>query len=811
MQIRTIASYNRVLAFLLLFLSGGMSNAQNGKSIVVGWMEFMDESGQLIIGRNAFVDFRDDLVRHLEASNTLDLVAVEASESFLHALPRTRELAQKKLFALGTSLAGLPDTNHFYLIVTLTNLDRIVIANAVLYARIATLQKNSKGRRDTVMLDQRIHVEATYDAAAAMERRLADYLAADIVSQIEAKYDSSLRVLIAPFLSYGDDPAFEKLGGMIASMLRNRLSVSPRIRVIMSDSAYVSAAGRGAANRFRGWTLPELGLREGAKYVIGGSYFAQKGTMSIEASHVDVESGHSILSKSLFVDSLGGRRLYDALIALGDDMRNAIELNDAVKKKVPPTRISVAALPPFPPTAENKSLSLEIVTVTTRRLKDILAHHPRMNIAVSTNARLVEEYVEHETEPVVMARGLNTQFLWMIKLERPQRLFQMSVHVVDAETGSLQQVFADSFRQDFVGMNMLVDRLIDCIEEDSSKLGAGATFPSDSSSRRIRIPDRPATVAVIAAPPFPRSQENTNVSLGLARSLAKRLSLNKKLLVIPLEDRLDYYATCERCCSSDSLQRDLDVQFAWVLWLDDFGSTRRLHSALYHLSNPFDSTIADEADITHIDNLNDTFRSLTSRMLRQWSSGVAASDSLQEQQAQVIEFQPYNHAVRVRASAMGFTFGSGKLYLGNDHQVGVEASMIFLDSPRQYEISALYNFGKRDTAGGVTYDVIGRYFTALVRWNFPIHFGLKDWTYYVGAGIAALNVEARWTSVKGSLVLGAHIAAGIEIPFTYSLFLDFGGLFMYPVTQVSGIDGNYRTSFERPKYWSISGGVGYRF
>ena len=793
-----------IFLVLCACLSASM-NAGGKRMLVVEFQQQWDMTApfRLKSFKADFPLFTGDIVRRLQKrmqeSKTLNLSVQTTTDTRL-----LKSLKQNNVYLLAEALR---DTSYdYYLTGSVGNSGPIAIVNAGLYEK-----QDSTG---SFVLAKRLYIEGTYDTASMLRRNLGEYLAADLVSQLEAYLDTSLiRVLVARFQGYGSSPEFKELGGMISSIIANRLIVSKRIRVITADTGVGMKAG-GESSRFSGHTLPELGLREGAKYVISGSFFEHKNTMSIEAKHIDGETGHALLSKSLFIDSLTGRRLYDAMEGLGDEMRKAIELSDAIRHVRTPKTIAVVAVPPYPPTPENMMLSLEIVKTLTRRLKALAANQgTRPIFAVSSDQKMLENFVHVEMEPVIMARELNTQFLWIIRCERPQRNLRIASSWIDAESDSLHPARWFESPTDADTLNKILDTVFANMQSSlKAKLdGFDKRMPE---VLQIRVPVRARSVAVVAAPPYPQTQDNRRISIALAQVLSKRLSAGlgvggaKVLEVRSTEGVLDHFVEHEESVSPESLRVCLNTQYACVVRLDDLDNERSILLEVHNLSNPNDTIISVSGHCKHVDDLDATFQNMTNTLIGTWLGTPSTDAALLSR----ISFESFGKALRVRMLGLGFTEGSGGVYLGNNNQVGVQGSLIFYDSPRQFEISFLYNFGKRDTLSGIPFDIIGRYISGVVRWNFPVRqFLISDLRCYAGFGLTLINVEARSLHTRGSLVLGFPLVAGLEIPLSYSVFLDFGGGFTYSTSRLAGYDGNGVPTNGLNHFWEMSAGVGYRF
>jgi hypothetical protein len=459
-----------------------------------------------------------------------------------------------------------------------------------------------------------------------------------------------------------------------------------------------------------------------------------------------------------------------------------------------------------------------VTSTLTRRLKLLGAKRPELNLVVSANPELADGFAHHETEPAIMARAMNAQHLWIVSYERPQdriRLggswFNIDKKSYKVNTGLTVEVPIDSLNE---GLDSLMVLMIGDSASPISRPSGGISRNSlKALYGEVSLPPRSRTLTVLAAPPYPLSADNKTLSLGLARILTKRLTSKEigAFEVRPFDEELERYVECDQCFSPDSLRRSLNTQFALVLRIDNLGRTRTMYLDRINLSNPYDSMITVAKSVEHVDDMDNSLVSMTDELLQKWlphaSGAIARRDSAMAE----ISFQTFSKAFRARVSVLGFTEGSGGAYLGNDHQVGIEGSLIFYDWPRQYEISFMYDFGKRDTLNGVPYEVIGRYFFGVCRWNVPLRWGFKDWRCYFGLGVAFLNVDARSNHTRGSLVLGGQLLAGIEIPLTYAFFLDIGGTYTYPAEHVVGYDGYGNSSYELIKYWSITGGFGYRF
>ncbi len=332
----------------------------------------------------------------------------------------------------GDSVLGdVPPSSSYFVGRIWDDTSNIAFVDARLYGR----------RRGRVNLLARLHAEGSQAEAFARGVNLADYLIAQMVAQVEARLDQRIRVLVAPFQYRGDAPGHEALGDMISSLLRSRLTVSQRLRVIVHDS--VSSAVWMNVSRdsgqYRQWTLPEIGRREAAKYLIRGSCYMLGNKLIVEASEIDFETGRAVLGKTIVIDSLSVNAIRERMQVLGDDIRSAIEFDYERRADTRRIRLAVVAVRPYPPRDFNKSISLDVAHTVRRKLGQLSAL--RDSVVIVSDEDLLARYVDGDLDKAVMGRELNADYLWIVSSDRPVPFFNLRFELYGVRDPSVNYSF----------------------------------------------------------------------------------------------------------------------------------------------------------------------------------------------------------------------------------------------------------------------------------------------------------------------------------------------------------------------------------
>ncbi len=756
--------------------------------------------GSFKFPQNDSVEFARSLAFKITHSKAIDLHA-DNVQGRVTPLLRSGLDGERFRFQLDTLCSR--DAVDYYMIGRITDdTSNIAFVDAQVYKRPMFVPGD-----EPLVFD--IHAEGSGKEAMRNNVSLDEYLLRQLLSQVEAKVDDRIRVLIVPFAFYGKAQAFEDLGGMISALLRSRLNISQRVRVIVQDTTALKDVRTGNSRNegFIAWTLPELGRREAANYVITGSYFQQGRSVGVEASHIDVETGHSVLSKSVLVDSVTGRLLYDNVIALGDEMRRAIELDYDSRHNPLKHTIAVVAVPPYPPTSENRSLALDVARTIARKLRAMASANT--NLEVLSEESSMVKFVSGNCEKAVMSTEMNARELLIIHCDRPGRAVHLGAELFDSQNPNSPTRWLSQID---VPMETLGHK-IDSILLASRKMllpsvCAGDSLECENHIRDINVPNHPRSIAVVALPPYPSTDENRFFSLSIMHTMAAKLRTlegeGANLDVVSAESKLgpDYLETE---LDPDSICTRVRTEYLWTIYLEQGGHDRRVFTKLTNQWNPYDTPRSRTYPVEHLDDLNSTVRTLTTDMLNRWwpeldSNWVTPLDK--------ITTETESGGVRVRGGIIGFIPASADLFLGNMYRYGIEVSGIYYRLPMQYELLADFDFGKQE---GDRY-VHGRYVTLLFRYNFINISCLANMRLFLGAGISALNVERVRSEVLGRMKMGIAFATGLEVPLTRQFYFDLAGQFTWSL--FSDVDPGQFNPVDfpvgRPTYLRLGIGLGYK-
>ncbi len=641
----------------------------------------------------------------------------------------------------------------------------------------------------------RFHVEGSTAEAFHKRMTLSGYLVDQLVQQVEAGLDTKIRVLLTPFMFRGENRRLQQLGGMISALVKNSLTVSQRIRVVTVDSS--RGPGTSPAG-FKQWTLPELGKREAAQYAIGGDFFESEPSLGIAAEDIDVATGHTVLSKSILVDTLNGPKFYEGVRALGDDIRRAIELDYNIKTKSNKISIAVVASPPYPMTDENKLIALEIASCMARMLRQG-AKQKEVLLSVISAGSNAERFVTKEAEKAVIARELDAQFVASVRIQRPVNTFNIRIGIVDARSPELTDSSVIEFD---VPMDLLNRTLHSMVREliRSHPLLQRAIGDSGTSSLEsvvLRLPQR--TVAVVPFAPYPSTAENRAIITDIAKLvLTKLLTLQANeaaINVVPTEHRFEEFIG-NPDFDIDAAVRAVKASYLWTIDYRELGRGRYVHMELVNASNRYDSLVPADFQISHIDGLDDSVSNVVKEIVHKWPPGVN-TDPLEG-----VRHRTEASSVRIRTAALGFL---------NDYTAvfpklhsAVEVGAIYHLRPWQFELTVAYDFGKRKSDPSRT--MFGRYITLVGRYNISFGWPSRDTRLYGGIGAAMLNVMKVQEDVLGKVVFGLVPSVGVEIPLSRFVFFDVNVAYIRPLRPVymGGSDEGFINS------WSFGTGLGFR-
>jgi TolB-like protein len=735
---------------------------------------------------NDLGSFNAELRRQLRSSKSLGVTITRANPDSVAEALREGYGSRMQLPELRKSIIALQnaDTAWSFAIAGRISDDtsNIVYVDAEIYKRT----------EDTLIdpLHDRIHVEASQAEAFLERTSLMSYLVQKIVLEVETRLDDRIRVLVTPFKFHGEDREMKHLGGMISALLGNRLSISQRIRVILLDSV-VERQRKPGGEGYRPWTLPDLGRREAAKYVIGGSFFRQDSCIGIEADHVDVETGHSVLSKSDLITPISGAQLYARLNALGDEVRHAIELDYDIRNANETQAIAVVAAKPFPETDENSAVALEIAGAVSRMLREVPVKHGH-RLSVITNEPLLRKYVKADTEVAVIGRDLNTRYLWVVRCERPGREFHIIFDISDLKNPELPPYSVRSQEIEMGHLNDSVKSLVNAVlnsypdikflvDTDSTKT---RSLRKAINEIEVRTPVR--TVAVVPAPPYPRTADDERIAGEIANMVTVELSIlqaaTNRVTVIPTEQYIDEHLG-GGAFDPETVGRNLHSEYLWLTEYKKLGHVRHVRMKLENLGNPFDTTFSTEFTVDHIDGLVDEVQHHTEHLLREWMPGIDSARTPEDTNKRVkgaIEEASYHMdaaGIRLRGNVLGFLENSRAVFLGDIYRGSFEVDGIYYKRPMQYELMVAFDFGQKIDDR----KVYGRYITALARYNVGISCLLRDMRMYFGAGFSFLNVVRVKEVTGGRVNFGFDFTSGVEIPVSGLIFFDINSQFILPI------------------------------
>ena len=640
-------------------------------------------------------------------------------------------------------------------------------------------------------LDSELHSEGSQRDAYVQGKTLSEYLIQDMVLQLEAAVDDRIRVLVAPFVFHGSGPEFNQLGGMIAALIRNRLSISQRIRVIEGDTTQLvrSPAEGNTGSGIRRWTIPELGKRESAKYIVNGSYYHQGSAVGIEASHIDRETGHAVLSKSILIDPFTGASFYEQANLLGDEVRRAIELDYDVKMRQRRLTMAVVALPPYPNTRENRNISVGLAECVARMVRGTKARAGWQLIVGSDSAKL-EHFAQVETEKAVMGREFNSQYLLLIRCERPVNNFNVSIELADVRNPNRQSQPENAFDVPMGDLNDTIHALtLRLLHQPTALPLAVDSLTSTSVSGIIYFPP-PVSVAVVPLPPYPNTLENRGITTDIADLvLTKLLALQthgSALVVVRTEDHYQDFLE-QSNLNLDSVAASIPARYLWTIDYKELGFERHVSVSLINATNPFEPPLLRRFTIDHIDNLNDYLRPAVRPIFNQLApeANTAAIDETPHR----IE----SSSLRVRAKVMGFLPKYTDIL--PIYHTSFELTGIYHMRPWQFELSAAYDLGKhRQNPDRLMY---ARYVTIAGRYNIPLGFP-RDLRFYLGAGFALINVAKVQNDEGIQKIAGGNIiSVGLELPLSRYFAMDLNGgyLFQWGSLDLGGTEKGFLTSF----------------
>ncbi len=802
-----ISRYNYVfvVAFLFFFIHP-VSLCQKRTLLVAGFQDCVSKSfkGYFKDFKSQIPQFTNNLVHQIMTSKALeDNVKVDTCDHLVAS--NMFYMYQEVLLESVGVISSIHGQHDYYLIGYLSDdTSNIAFADAYLYR---SQEESDSSPRLT--LQASLHAEGSWVEAYNDKMSLEQYLAKQLLSELEAQLDERIRVLIVPFEYHGKNQDIAHLGGMVSSFLRSRLNVSQRIRVIMQDSTYV-AGQKGVTQKesqYRPWTLPEQGKREAAKYVVGGSFFEYNQSVGVEASYYDVETGHSVLSKAVFTEAVGGSQFYNQINKLGDDLRRAIELDYDNKRNNKGITFSVVAVPPYPPTEENKAVALEIVNTVTRKLRGLASVLPAQKLSVLTDHERLKGYVSREEEKAVMSAEMNVRYLLLVSLERPERSFNMNFELFDTKNPNMKGFRGGRGSVQVEGLGDKTKELVsEMIEMASPFKGiVPDTMNLDTIMDKIEFMAPERSVAVIAAPPYTLTGENKSTSLDIAQIVSTKLSriqsATQRFSLIPIDRRNEAYI--ERgMFNVDSIGTEMNVRYIWIVKFSQTDFVREVIMELSSVTNPYEKIIRRNFLIEHIDDLNSLVGASIKVMLKEWLPGLDTvltldgTDTLFKRLDQ-LKYRRESASVRMRGSMIGFLDATKDIFLGNNYQI-----------PVQYEFTFVYDAGKRldDKL------VYGRYFTISARYNFSFSPLIRDMRVYAGGGVSWMNLVRVWYSSGGRVAFGINISGGFEIPISKELYFDINSQQFVTFSNI-GL-GHFKASEYDDGHLSMLSfglGIGYRF
>jgi TolB-like protein len=283
-------------------------------------------------------------------------------------------------------------------------------------------------------MDSIYHIKTTFS----------EYLLDQLVEQIEAYYDSKIRVFITPFVQSGNDSLINYIGETIADRIQSRLSQSEHIRVIRGTTVQPESLGISSISRrqMREWTIPEQGKREAAKYLVAGKFSKVGNVISITAEDIDLETSHSVISQSIIVDTLEGLALFKKADQLGDRLRSGIELDYTLIDDTLKT-VGIVASVPYPASGFNIAIAKNVA----RGIRDVLSFNKDTSrrFKICYEPQKIDKFIDGEVDVVDQSRELMAHYLLSVGIDRPLPDFVLNLSLLDFRYPS-NPIYKQSFQ-----------------------------------------------------------------------------------------------------------------------------------------------------------------------------------------------------------------------------------------------------------------------------------------------------------------------------------------------------------------------------
>jgi hypothetical protein len=620
----------------------------------------------------------------------------------------------------------------------------------------------------------------------------------DVSVSVEAKLDQLTRVLIHPFTCDAQDSLCLRLAPQVGELLRTRLAFSQNIRVLNASalSGFASQTLKGKPGETVETTIPLSGRKEAAHYVIRGSLFALGNVVSVEAHNVDVETGATILAGSVLLDSLSGKYFYDTINNLGDDLRRAIELQSALRKSIETRTLAVVALPPYPATAANKRLALEISGCVNRKLR--LLQGSGVTLPSLALPHLLERYVEDPPEDVVMGRMFNTEYLCKVRLERPADQLSLSLSITNARSSSETNIVVgpklipvDSLD---VGLNVAVQELV---QKSKPDLFEGVNDTMIEAMGTIHIPHRPKHIAVWVAPSYLDNETNNDFAEQIGRNVVNKL---KALEGEGFDVDVNF---------ADKPSGKMDADYLWEITWFSAGNLRSLHMRLSRVDNPYGKVYPVEMPVDHLDHLAQVTDTLTEQLLARAFPEWQNVGRLRIEHMKAIQLIAPYKSIQGGLNLVGIIQDSRAVY-GNHLRAGLEFKAMLISTdlfgiPAILGVAGEYDFGKTRVASKTR----GRYASIVFRYY---HSMWRESRVYGDVCPALINVEREAESVYGQVNFGIIIGGGLQMPLLKNVFIDLNGRLIIPFGETE-LGSAPPELFKAGKITSLSFGisVGWRY
>jgi hypothetical protein len=741
----------------LVVLANSMSAAQSDGLLIFGFAPVTSASPELqgvFAPRNDSLAFRNDLADRLRNSKVRqievvceDQIGAEAMGKFTYARGVTSSLPVRAREArpIRYMLTGRIETDAGLALVS------------------GELYDFGGGSGKPAMLLSFI-VDAPLDAPTEVERQ---WFVEQVALRVEAKFDQLTRVLIRPFTYDENDTLGRKLSTQVAELLRTRLAISPGIRILEGNALNgIQYRKPGVtAKDYNPYMLPTGGKKEAAHFVIGGSIFNHDGLTSIECYHVDVETGQTLIAKSMPPDTMRGVKFYTDVNDLGDEMRRAIEVSRSIRNKDRTRTLAVVCRPSYPATAGNRRLVLAIAEGVDRRLRSL--EGGAISLPDVMDSSYLVQCTEEPQEEVAQAVRLNMQYLCHVQLQRPARDPVITLTLSEPRNAAFRHKTVGPRAVPVAQWELVLDSMalafVDSLLEQRER-----PAESDMMTRfkSIRMPRLPGKICVAALPSYPPTSTNEQTTTRIVRTVETKLKV--------LEGKCFDYEVCTSKEQHPGEAPDYKWEVEWV----DTENFRCLRMRLCNIENPYDTTASVQRIIGHPDQLPVIVDAMTEELLDHAFKGWADSCADRKSTMQGIELAASYRSIQVGLNLVGLIDNSRPLF-GNTLRAALEVKAILTDlmkTPFFFGLAGEWDFGKtRDETS-----VAARYVSLVFRYH---RYTGRDSRYYVDVCPAMFNVERRTTKAYGSATFGVILAGGMQMPFSGPFVLDLNARCMLPLKE----------------------------